>query len=179
MTPQGKPVQWPVMRPIEPPDTHYLRAAAGWLELNCTEDALRELEGISKQHQSHPDVLELRWLIHAERKDWTAALDVGTQLVKQAPERPTGWLHRAYAVRRASEGGLQEAWDTLLTAFEKFPREMTIPYNLSCYACQMGHLDESRKWLRRALRIGKKEHVKKMALTDVDLQPLWDEIRNL
>ena len=167
------------MRPIEPPDAHYLLAAAGWLELGCTEDALKELEGISKLNRPHPDVLELQWMIHAERKDWTAALSTAIELVNLAPERPSGWLHRAYAVRRSPEGGLQEAWDTLLAASEKFPKEMTIPYNLSCYACQMGNLEESRKWLRLAFRIGKKDHVKKMALSDVDLQPLWEEIKGI
>ena len=74
---------------------------------------------------------------------------------------------------------MRQAWDALRPAFDRFPKEPTIPYNLSCYACQMRQLDEARVWLRRALKIGGKEKVKQMALADPDLQPLWDEIRQL
>ena len=53
----------------------------------------------------------------------------------------------------------------------------TIPFNLSCYACQMQKLEEARVWLRRALKIGDKAKIKEMALDDPDLRPLWEEIR--
>ena len=54
-----------------------------------------------------------------------------------------------------------------------------IAYNLSCYACQMQQLDIARHWLQRAVMAGKKEVIKKMALADEDLQPLWPEIEDL
>jgi tetratricopeptide (TPR) repeat protein len=167
------------VQPIEPPDSHHLLAASGWLGLGCPEDALSELDHLSPGNRHHPDTLELRWLIHADLKDWTAALAAATELVETAPARPAGWLHRAYAMRRVSTGGLQQAWDLLLPAFEKFPGESVIPYNLACYACQLGQLEESRKWLKLAVRAGKREAVKSMALKDEDLRTLWDEIREL
>jgi len=71
------------------------------------------------------------------------------------------------------------AWDALLPAAEKFPAEPVIAYNLSCYACQMQQLDLARTWLKRAVVAGKKEAIKKMALADDDLQPLWPEIKEL
>jgi len=58
--------------------------------------------------------------------------------------------------RRVKSGGLQAAWGMLLPAFEKFPEEPTIPYNLACYACQMKRLDEARQWLERAATIAGK-----------------------
>jgi len=125
----------------------------------------------------HPDVLEVRWAIVAAQQRWDAALEVATTLVQTAPSRPTGWLHRAYALRRASEGGLKQAWNALLPAADRFPKEALIPYNLSCYACQMQRLGDARVWLRRALEAGNAEHVKQMALQDQDLQPLWKEIQ--
>ena len=88
-------------------------------------------------------------------------------------------MHRAYALRRAKEGGLQAAWSALLPAIDKFPAEPTIPYNLACYACQMGQVDEARQWLKRAMKIGGNKKVKIRALNDEDLEPLWEEIKRL
>ncbi len=164
------------MQPIEPPDTHHLLAASGWLGLGSAADAMAELDQLSPENQHHPDTLELRWLIQAELKDWTAALATATELVQIAPARPAGWLHRAYAMRRVPAGGLHQAWNLLLPAFEKFPAEPVISYNLACYACQLGRLDESRKWLKLAVRAGQQESIKSMALKDEDLRALWEEI---
>jgi tetratricopeptide (TPR) repeat protein len=167
------------MQRLEPPDLHFLNAAMGWLALGCRDDAQAELERISPEHQPHPDVLEVRWEILASGQRWEAALDVARELLSQAPERASAWLHHAYALRRAPEGGLEQAWDALRPAAEKHPGEPTIFYNLSCYACQMRKLGEARRWFQRALKIGGKENLKRMALADEDLQPLWEEIRQL
>jgi Tfp pilus assembly protein PilF len=154
-------------------------AAAGWLGLKCPDDALAELDALSPENRRHPDALELRWLAQAEGQDWSGALATATELVQTTPERPTGWLHRAYAMRRAPEGGLQKAWELLLPAVERFPKESVIAYNLACYACQRDQLDESRHWLYRALALGTREDIKQMALQDEDLRRLWDEIEAL
>src|ERR1041385_8087928 len=154
---------------LEPPDIHYLSAAIGWLELRVPAEAELELTHISPAEQCHPDVLEVRWVICAQTKRWSAALEVSRALVKRAPGRSSGWLHHAYTLRRSADDGLhglQQAWEALLPAYDKFPREPTIPYNLSCYACQMHQLDEARQWLRRAIRLGDKDKIKRMALDD-------------
>ncbi len=167
------------MERIEPPDSHRIRAAVGWLELGCPNDALQELGELSESNRDHPDVLELRWQIHAAAKDWSAALDDATLLVDKAPDRASGWLHRAYALRRASDGGLERARDALRPAFEKFPKEPLIAYNLACYACQLRQMDEARHWLHSAIKAGRKATVTRLALKDEDLRPLWDEIRSM
>ena len=89
----------------------------------------------------------------------------------------SGWLHQAYALRRVPDGGVQRAWDALLPAAARFPKEAIIPFNLACYACQTGKLDAARDWLRRAVAISDKEAIKAMALGDSDLEPLWEELR--
>ena len=164
---------------IEPPDMHYLSAAVGWLELGNVVEATAELEQICPANQSHPDVLEVRWALCAKQEDWRGALSAARAIVESAPERASGWLHRAYAVRRVPGGGLQQAWDALLPAFKMFPGETIIPFNLACYACQMSRLDEAREWFQRALAVGNREKLKQMALADADLEPLWNEIREL
>jgi predicted Zn-dependent protease len=167
------------MSKLEPPDTHCFLAAVGWLELGNLAEARAELEQVSAAQQEHPDVLELRWSISAEEKRWDEALQVAQAQVRRAPKRSSGWLHQAYALRRVPNGSIQKAWEALLPAFDKFPKEPTIPFNLSCYACQLRQLDVARDWLNRAVAVGGKEKIKQMALEDTDLEPLWAEIRQL
>ena len=167
------------MHLIEPPDTHCLSAAIGWLELGNPAEAKAELDRVSSAYQRHPDVLEVRWLLCAEQCDWPAALAAARAILEVAPDRSSGWLHQAYALRRVSDGGVEKAWDVLLPAFEKFPKEPVIAYNLACYGCQMNRLTEARAWLQRALKIGGKKRIKEMAMRDSDLELLWEEIRSL
>jgi len=167
------------METLEPPERHYLLAAIGWLELGDVAEAKAEMALIGAAFQNHPDVLELRWLICAEQKLWPEALQIARSLLHHAPDRSSGWLHQAYALRRVPEGSVRQAWTALLPAFDKFPGEATICYNLSCYACQMKQMEAARVWLKRALVIGGKEKMKRMALEDPDLQSLWAEIKRL
>ena len=167
------------MQSLGPPDTHFLSAAVGWCELGSAAEAKAELAQIAPVLCHHPDVLEVRWLIHAQEMTWEDGLAVAEKLVEVAPQRSSGWLHLAYALRRVQRGGLQAAWEVLLPAFEKFPEEPIIPYNLACYACQLGRLDQARQWLQHAVKVAGKEKINFMALNDDDLAPLWEELKNL
>jgi Flp pilus assembly protein TadD len=147
--------------------------------LGSLADALAELQSISPENQRHPAVLELRWVIHVQRENWDAALTAASDLLAEAPESANSWLHHAYALRRATHGGLAMARAALEPALERFPKEPVISYNLSCYACQMQDLEVARQWFHRALKVGRKKEIKTMALADPDLEPLWEEIRQL
>jgi tetratricopeptide (TPR) repeat protein len=164
------------MEKLEPPHTHFVSAALGWLELGNPAEALAELDRLEAELQGHPDVLEVRWLVYAAEARWEEGLRVARDILACAPERSSGWLHQAYALRRVPEGSVKHAWDALLPAFDKFPRVAIISYNLSCYACQMKQLEAARTWLKRALVIGGKDRYKHMALEDKDLEALWQEI---
>ena len=166
------------MQSLEPPDAHYLSAADGWLGLGNLAEARAELERIAPRLRNHPDVLDVRWSLLAAEQNWPAALEAARAQLKRYPKSPAGWLHQAYALRRAPGGGLQAAWDALLPALDKFPREALIPYNLACYACQMQQLDVARIMFHRAVKTGQASRVREMALRDPDLRPLWEEIRN-
>jgi len=151
----------------------------GWLGLGLRDDARAELEQISAANQSHPDVLEVRWELLAREELWAQALATAEKLVAGAPDRASGWLHQAYAARRVPGGGLEQAWAVLHPAAKRFPKEPTVFYNLACYACQLQRLAEAREWLRQAVAVGGREQIKRMALTDDDLAPLWPEIEKL
>lgn len=158
---------------------HQLNAVLGWLELGNIAEAREELNRIGPAMQARPDLLEVRWILDARQEDWQEALRTAERLVDAAPENAVGWLHRAYALRRVPEGGLEKAAAVLKPLADKFPEEPTIPYNLACYACQLENLDEARHWLREAVKRGNVKKVRTMGLNDSDLEPLWPEIRKL
>jgi hypothetical protein len=161
-------------------DLHHLKASVGWLELGNPAEALSELDSMSESLQQHVDVLEARWLALAQLQRWEAAAIVGRSLIAVAPDRPAGWLHHAYALRRSSTGGILAAFNALSPVAEKFPAESTIPYNLACYTCQMQRdASETMAWLKRALAAGERKEILAMALKDPDLEPLRAEIAKL
>src|SRR5438309_242244 len=108
------------MQRLEPPDSHFVSAAIGWLELGVPHEAEAELNQVSTPCQIHPDVLEIRWVILAQTKRWDEALDIARALLRRAPNRTSGWLHQAYSLRRMGAQGLKRAWDALLPAYDKF-----------------------------------------------------------
>jgi Tfp pilus assembly protein PilF len=164
------------MQTLEPSDIHRLNAVYGWLGLNSLADARAELEAMTPALQSHPSVLEARWVICVHEENWRDGLIAAEREVALLPDESAGWLHRAYALRRVAGGSLKQAWDALLPAAAKFPTEPIVAYNLSCYACQMNQPDNARVWLQRAVEAGGRKTIQKMALADVDLRPLWPEI---
>ena len=158
---------------------HQLNAVLGWLELGNFREAREELNRMGRKEQDRADLLEVRWILDARQEDWPAALKTAERLLEIAPENSTGWLHRAYALRRVPDGTLAKAAAVLTQAVEKFPEEPTIPYNLACYECVLGNLDAARSWLKEAVKRGSVTKIRKMGLQDPDLEVLWPEIRKL
>ena len=165
------------MNLLEAPDIHHLNAASGWLELGNAAEAKAELPRVSVANRNHPAALELEWQICAAGKDWPSALAAAQKLVRLDPANVSGWIHQSYSLHEMKQ--TREALDVLSPVLEKFPGVSTIPYNLACYACQLGDLEQARKWLSEAIRIRGKEDIRKVALDDSDLEPMWEEIRNL
>ena len=164
------------MKPLLTPDAHHFNAAVGWFELGNRKEARVELEYVSQENQLHPLVLELRWSLDAEDKKWDAALKTAQDIIATLPNDAAGWLHCAYALRRAKSGGLDKALAFLEPAAQQFPNEPVIAFNLACYACQLNQLDDARRWLKRASEIGGEKEMRAMALADDDLKPLWEEL---
>ena len=54
-----------------------------------------------------------------------------------------------------------------------------IPYNIACYACQLGDYDEAREWLIKAFELEDAKRLLKTALADTDLKPMHDEIKRI
>jgi hypothetical protein len=72
-----------------------------------------------------------------------------------------------------------EARDNLLRVVENFPISATMRYNLACYECQLGRLEQAKEWLEKAFQLGDAKKMKLPALADPDLEPLWKEIGSI
>ena len=86
------------------------------MELGNHEEANEELELIDAPLRAHPDVLEVRWLIHQKVENWELCENIGSALVKLVPERTTGWIHRSFALHEMKR--TQEAYDELKPAMD-------------------------------------------------------------
>jgi len=168
---------------LTPPDTMFLLAAEGWLELGDWKSAEEELSRITPELLADPAVLKVRWGVCAQGKQWDAGVEIGQRLVEIEPTESFGWVNRSYALRRASAGGLQAAYDALVPAAACLKDLEQVTFNLACYACQLGKLVEARQWWQKcfseALRAGREKRIKKAALVESDLQPLWAEIERM
>jgi predicted Zn-dependent protease len=167
------------IKPLEPPDTHHLSAAQGWLELGNHIDANNELEEISPRQRAHPAVLSVRYDVYAKAGIWDGAAEIAGSLVKLMPEQSSFWICLAYATRRKAGGGISEAKKILLKAEPKFPGRYLIRYNLACYECQSGNLKQAMRWLEKAIDMAGKKDIRQMALDDPDLEPLWNQISEI
>jgi predicted Zn-dependent protease len=161
------------MRELEYAERHGLNAAQGWLELGNAREALAELARLCPEVQGRAEVLELRWRVDAGLHDWPAALEAAKRLVAVVPGEPTGYINLSYTLHEMKRTA--EAWEQLLPAAERFPDMPIVPYNLACYACQLGQTAVAREWLRRAARLLGWERTREMVLQDPDLAPFRGE----
>lgn len=158
------------MKKLEPPDTHYLSAASGWLGLGDWREAQLELSRIAPEFHLHPDVLEVRYEMCSKARLWDDALAAARSFIETAPGRAFGWVHAAYALHELSR--TREAYDLLLPKLDCFPKDWVFQYNLACYACQLGRNLEAIERLGKALKLGNPKELKQMAMEDPDLAPL-------
>ena len=156
-------------------DVRHLEAAQGWLGLGNWREARAELANIPVELQTHLDVLQVRWAIHAAAKEWESAAEVAEAFRRARPESPFGFVHLAYALHEMKR--TQEAQNVLLPVVEKFQDEFIIRYNLACYACQLGDGEGAWHWLEKSMALTDPDEVKQMALNDPDLEPLRMQIK--
>ena len=164
------------MKPLEPPDSHHLSAALGWMGLGNFTEARVEFERIVPAFRSHPAVLAAQFELEAKSGHWDVAAAVADTLTRLEPDEPGAWISLAYATRRKTGGGLAAARAILMRAGRTFPTEKIIAYNLACYDCQLGDLAGARVWLDQACRLGNAVKIRQMAREDPDLEPLWPEL---
>jgi len=96
---------------LQPPYSHHLAAAKGWLELLAFDDASRELESIRPEHRDHSTVLEVRWALAANSGRWDEALAIAQSVARLVPSKPRGWIHQG-----SGGNGFRSEWPLVKTA---------------------------------------------------------------
>lgn len=155
--------------PLEPDDLRHLRAAEGYLELGMPLDANERLEKIDAEVRHVPEVLAARHEIYRTLEKWELMQTVSAKLAEHEPDEPKWWISLAYATRRAQS--IEHAKPILLEAVARHPKEAMIHFNLACYDCQLGDIRAAKAHLARAFEFA--PQLRKIALEDTDLEPLW------
>jgi predicted Zn-dependent protease len=150
----------------------HLRAAIGFIELGMLEDAVSELESLPPEDRDRSSVLALRVEIYRTAGSWSLMEVAARELWKRHPDEPVYWTNLAWAVRRLDS--LVAARDILLEAVERFPSDAMTHFNLGCYSCQLGDIEQAKTRVGKAMELDAK--FKLLALDDADLEPLWKEI---
>ena len=128
------------------------------------EDAIAELDSIPV---SNSTALHLRVDALFRLKEWTAAAAICLPMTEEEPSDPGWWIQAAYAQRRARS--IQEAEMVLLAGLTRHPANGLILYNLACYSCMQGRIDEARDYFQRAATIDP-EQMLTMGARDPDLE---------
>jgi Flp pilus assembly protein TadD len=139
------------------------------------DDAALALEEIEPEDKTRTEVLGARVVLYIAAKKWDIAAAVASHLVKVEPENEAWWVNLAYSVRRSE--GIEQAEATLLRARAIHPKVAMIAFNLACYASVTCRMGDAKERLRNAIELDK--DVRKLALDDEDLRPLWDWITSL
>jgi len=158
--------------PLESPDQQHWQAAIGYVELGMFEDANDQLEKIDPFNRAAPEVLAVRLAIDRGLGKWELMQQIAKRLKEFELDKVQWTISLAYATRRAYS--IDTAMEILLNAAAKFPKEAAIPYNLACYCCQLGEIENAKRYLRQAFEID--PNWRKAALEDRDLKPLWDSL---
>ena len=163
------------MTDLEPHDQMHLNAADGWLGFDHVIEAEKELKQITPAMQHHPEVLAVRCKMWLKAESWVACEKVAQEIIDLEPESTFGWIHRSYALHEQKLTGTARM--CLLPAVELFPDDITIRYNLACYECVLGNMNEAKAHLVKAFNLALTQDCydewKKLMLSDEDLKPLW------
>lgn len=122
--------------------------ASGYIELGLLNEASDELEAIEGADRLSSEVMSVRADLYMTAKYWDLRVAVARELARVPSGDEKGWILWAYALREL--GRIEEAKAVLLEAEPLHGECAVLHYNLACYSCLLGHLDEARRRLATA-----------------------------
>jgi predicted Zn-dependent protease len=143
-----------------------LLAAQGYIELDMTDEALRELDELPLESQSIQEVLQVRLFIFMRGRRWRDAMRVCDRLRESDPKQTTGYIHGAFCLHEL--GQTREAKDLLLSGPAALLHEATYYYNLGCYDAVLGNIEEAQHAIEISFKMDDK--FREIAKYDPDLK---------
>lgn len=155
--------------PVISPEKH-LSYAVGYLDLGLVAEARAEIEQLPHDALDAPETLGLRLEIAMADSSWSEVLPLAEQLVGHDAKQERPWVAWAYALRELDR--TPEAQEILLAGRRMITRPtVLVDYNLACYACLLGELDDARALLADV--IARDKSWREMAKDDPDLAVLF------
>lgn len=150
-----------------------LAYAAGYLELEMFAAARAELAELAPPVAASPAALTLRVEIAMAGELWDEVISLAPDLVNHDPTTERPWVAWAYALREQQR--IAEAQETLLAGRRLITRPgPLVDYNLACYACLLGDLDDARSLLAGVF--ARDQSWREVARNDPDLAPLFKRL---
>lgn len=128
------------------PTRRHLEYALGYLDLGLPAEARREIAAIPAAERGAAPVLAVDLEVAMAAEKWTQVVRAASRLaaLESRSERP--WIAWAYALRE--RGRVAKARDVLLRGSAAIASPtVLVDYNLACYFCLLGELDEARRRL--------------------------------
>jgi len=116
--------------------------------------------------------MALRAAILSEAKQWRQLADLSKEMLTRDRSEPAWWIHYAYAIRRVES--MEAAEKVLLEAASEHPGNATIQFNLGCYACRKGDLEQALSRIRIAIKCN--PAFRDVARSDPDLEEIRDRL---
>ncbi|MEO6053186.1 MAG: hypothetical protein ABIP97_04165 [Chthoniobacterales bacterium] len=128
-----------------------IQAAHGYMELELTDEALKELDTLSPEEQQEEITLQLRLLILMHAQRWEQGVPVCELLRRQSPGLSIGYIHGAYCLHVM--GKTEEAREILRKGPPSLYHEATYFYNLGCYNAILGDKQEAVQNLQTSFQM--------------------------
>ena len=129
--------------------TKSLRAAAGWLELGLSDEALFELQTLPPEVQRLRAALELTLAAQMDREMWNPASETARLLCLKAEDEPEFFLRAAFCLHET--GDTLAACNQLLRGPKTLFEMAIFHYNLACYLWTLGEANRARSHLKQAI----------------------------
>jgi len=155
--------------PVISPEKH-LAYAVGYMDLSLYAEAAAELAQLTPEILATAPALNLCMELAMAKSQWNEVLSFAEALVSLDAKKERAWVAWAYALRELKR--TPEAQEILLAGRRMIARPtILVDYNLACYACLLGELDDARALLAEVF--ARDKSWREMAKEDADLAALF------
>jgi Flp pilus assembly protein TadD len=145
--------------------TQVLTRASGWLDLGLADEALAELEELTREELECREALEIKLCAQMENGAWNPASETARLLCLKVTDEPMFFIHAAFCLHETGDTLAARNW--LLKGPKSLFDMAVFHYNLACYLWILGDGNGARSHLRQAIAMD--ESFRETALSDRDL----------